>query len=71
MAPGPPWMHICVLVRMIRLIHGVQVDSFDFVIPRFPHDTDMITQTEYGDMISDGSNEKWWIEGRTTDAEGC
>ncbi|KAF3503825.1 hypothetical protein F2Q69_00043193 [Brassica cretica] len=23
----------------------------------------MITQTNYGDMISDGSNEKWWIEG--------
>ncbi|KAF2616603.1 hypothetical protein F2Q68_00039995 [Brassica cretica] len=38
MAPGPPWMHICILVRMKRLIAGIQVDSFDFVILRFPHE---------------------------------
>ncbi|KAF3574854.1 hypothetical protein F2Q69_00059647 [Brassica cretica] len=38
MAPGPPWMHICILVRMKKLIAGIQVDSFDFVILHFPHE---------------------------------
>ncbi|KAF3574190.1 hypothetical protein F2Q69_00059026 [Brassica cretica] len=37
MASSPPWMHVCILVRMIGLIAGIQVDSFDFIILRFPH----------------------------------